>query len=85
MLHIIGREIEWGTYGKNPVLNDLHIQWVKIKNLSNSHITAILQTQPHVVGKLRDVFINELEYRCRKGIYIIGVNRYPNIPLHKMH
>ena len=51
----------WGTYGIN---GNEPKRYVALKDMTEEHIRAILQTQSHVWGTvLEDVLSNELKYR----------------------
>ena len=50
----------WGTYGKS---GREPLKWVTLKNMSNEHIQAILDTQPHITDFYKKEFLNELELR----------------------
>ena len=53
----------WGTYGKN---GDNPVKYVLLKNLETDHIEAIIETQWHLPEHIRDMFIDEIEFR--KGV-----------------
>jgi len=57
----------WGTYGKNQ---DKPRTWVKLKDMSDAHIEAILNTQNHIPTYIYDVFDNEMVYRELLNIHI---------------
>ena len=69
--HLVRREtFKWGTYGKSG--KDEYKQ-VKLCDMSNSHIEAILETQPHIYVTPRHIpaILNfELGYRAGVGIYL---------------
>ncbi len=50
----------WGTRGKDGMQP---LTYVPIKALDTEHIQAILATQQQIRTELKDIFINELEYR----------------------
>jgi hypothetical protein len=53
----------WGTYGKsgkNP------LKWVILKNMSDDHIRAILDTQKHISSFYHTEFEAELQRRAKK-------------------
>lgn len=56
----------WNTTGKSGLEA---YYYVFLKDMSNTHIHAILDTQPLSVIT-QDVFKRELEYRTNKGLYI---------------
>lgn len=59
--HSVVREVfKWGTYGidgKQP------LTYVILKDMSWDHIEAILETQTQLREHIRQVFVNELDYR----------------------
>ena len=59
--------MEWGTYG---IKGDQPLQYRTLMHMSNSHIEAILKTQPHVRGWAKKIFLKELKYRAKKNIVI---------------
>jgi len=50
----------WGSFGVN---GDQPVQYKTLKDLSDNHITAILETQSHMPQYMRELFKNEQEYR----------------------
>lgn len=52
----------WGTYGPN---GDQPRKWVLLRDLTTPHIEAILDTQWHLPEHIRDMFIDEIEFRKR--------------------
>ena len=56
--------VTWGTYGIN---GDQPITYIPIKDLSTSHIVAILETQWHISDELGDLMAEELDYRITEG------------------
>ena len=63
--HKMQREwFHWGTRGKGGKRD---LQWKALQDLDTDHIEAILETQWHIPDYLRELFINELEYR--KQVY----------------
>ena len=59
--------VEWGTYGKTGT-EPLH--FVKLCNMSNAHIEAILNDNLRIHPNLKQAFENELEYRKRTCLII---------------
>lgn len=57
---------QWGTYGKNG--DDYKVKY--LKELSNPHIGAIIETQKHLPEDIIDVFQRELDYRVKNNILI---------------
>lgn len=58
----------WGTYGKS---GKEPLKWVTLKNMSDEHIQAILDTQTHITNFYRREFLNELEFRNEYTNYSI--------------
>jgi len=52
--------MNWGTYGKSGKES---LKWVILKDMSDEHIQAILDTQPQICSFYRKEFQKELEYR----------------------
>lgn len=51
----------WGTYGKN---GNEPKKYIKLKDMTNEHIQAILDTQRHIKGTyVEELFEQELTYR----------------------
>ena len=50
----------WGTRGKD---GKQPLSWVKLKDMSSSHIEAILDTQMAISDTVRELFYRELDYR----------------------
>jgi len=50
----------WGTYG--PLGDQPYIR-ILLKDMDESHIQAILETQPHISEGYRNAFERELQYR----------------------
>ena len=62
--HSVIREVfKWGTYG---IDGKQKLKYVVLKDMSWDHIEAILETQVHVREHIRQLFVNELEYRGKK-------------------
>lgn len=59
---------KWGTRGKN---GKEPLKKVLLKDLSNNHIQAIIDTQLHITNETKTIFENELKYRKEKDINII--------------
>jgi len=58
--------MQWGTYGisgKEP------LRWVLLMDITNEHIQAILDTQPHITSFYRKEFKNELKLRTKNPLY----------------
>lgn len=53
----------WGSKGPN---GDKPIEWLLLKDLETSHIEAILDTQRFIPEHIRDMFVDEIEFR--KGL-----------------
>jgi hypothetical protein len=56
--------IKWGTYGKS---GRGPLRWIPICELSNSHLEAILATQPQVPPWMRWVMMDILKTRYANG------------------
>jgi len=56
----IRESFSWGTRGKD---GRTPMKYVALKDLETQHIEAILQTQIQVPQYIRDVFVEELEFR----------------------
>lgn len=66
----------WGTYGKN---GDEELHQVLLKDMSNAHIKAILDTQDHITDVIRALFINEQSYREYKDNDVMGFEEWREI------
>jgi hypothetical protein len=59
--HEVVREaFRWGTRGldgKQP------LSWLVLKDMATDHVEAILETQTHLRDHIRQVFVNELNFR----------------------
>lgn len=51
---------EWGTYGKN---GDEELKWIKVSEMSEDHIKAVISSQDHMNEAIRNVMFLELKYR----------------------
>jgi len=60
----------WGTYGKN---GDQPLKYVFLKDMTNEHIQAIIDTQKSISDRYKIAFENELEYRKDNNIKIEDV------------
>lgn len=59
--HDVIREVfKWGTRGKD---GRSPLKYVPLKNLTTEHIEAILETQDHIQEYIRNIFLDELNYR----------------------
>ena len=66
-IEMIREVCAWGTYGINP--NGLsNLRYVKIKNLSNAHLEAILEDCGEDVYK--GIIKRELSYRIANDIFV---------------
>ena len=55
------REVfKWGTRGKD---GKQPLTYVPLKDLTNEHIEAILETQTHISERIQKLFIGELNFR----------------------
>lgn len=57
----------WGSYGKS---GDQPLKRIKLSEMSNNHIEAILQTQHHIGPHIRKVFEDEQQHRLDNNINI---------------
>ena len=57
---VIREHLRWGTRGP---MGNAPLTFVLLKELTTSHILAILETQHHISQELREIFNNELTYR----------------------
>ena len=63
--HSVIREVfKWGTYG---IDGKQKLKYVVLKDMSWDHIEAILETQVHVRDHIRQLFMNELDYRGKNN------------------
>ena len=56
----IREHFSWGSRGK---LGDEPLHYIIMKDMEDSHISAILETQTHIQDYIRKVFEDELEFR----------------------
>jgi hypothetical protein len=57
---LIREAFRWGTRGldgKQP------LTWLVLKDMATDHVEAILETQTHLRDHIRQVFVNELNFR----------------------
>ena len=64
---VIRDAFRWGTYGKG---GDQPLRRVKLSEMSNNHIEAILETQHHIPAHVRKVFEDEQQHRFYNDINI---------------
>jgi hypothetical protein len=58
----------WGSYGKN---GDERKRYIKLKDMSNDHIYAIIKTQKQLKGTyIIELLIKEIQYRADHDIVI---------------
>ena len=57
----------WGSYGKS---GDQPLKRIKLSEMSNNHIEAILVTQHHIGPQIRKAFEDEQQYRLDNNINI---------------
>jgi hypothetical protein len=57
---LIREVFKWGTRGKG---GRQPLTFVPLKDLTNDHIEAILDTQIHISERIRKLFISELTFR----------------------
>ena len=66
--HEVVREVVmWGTRGKN---GDEPYRQVKLCEMSNAHIKAVIETQPTMYPAFKRAMMNELTYRDANNIFI---------------
>jgi len=64
-LHVKIRNVfSWGTYGKN---GDEPFKRVLLKDMTNEHIQAIINTQTHIPDHMVNMFEDELTYRTENN------------------
>jgi len=70
----------WGTYGKNPDINDENFgcTFVHLSDLSDGHIKAIIKTQT-LSPIAKRLFKKEVEYRDVNDIHIEEVEDYSHV------
>ena len=63
--HSVIREVfKWGTYG---IDGKQKLKYVILKDMSWDHIEAILETQTQLREHVRQVFVDELDYRGKNN------------------
>lgn len=63
-IEVIREIFEWGSYGIN---RDQPKRYIKLKDMTDDHIAAILRTQRHIFGTpVEEVFQRELVYRNKR-------------------
>lgn len=66
--HEVVREVvTWGTCGKN---GDEPYREVKLSEMSNAHIKAVIETQSTMYPAFKRAMMNELTYRDANNIFI---------------
>lgn len=58
---------KWGSYGK---LGNQPLHYILLKDMTDDHIHAILETQFHIPEYIKEVFRDELTYRLFSDITI---------------
>ena len=61
---VIRESFKWGTYG---IDGKQKLKYVILKDMSWDHIEAILETQTQLRDHVRQVFVNELDYRGKNN------------------
>lgn len=61
---VIRESFKWGTYG---IDGKQKLKYVVLKDMSWDHIDAILETQTHLRDHIRQLFVNELDYRSKNN------------------
>lgn len=64
---IVREHVKWGTYGKN---GDQPLRIVKLSEMSNAHLRAVIETQSGMNPAYREAMENELMYRIENRIVI---------------
>lgn len=59
---LVRESFRWGSYGKN---GDEELHYIILKDMEESHIEAILETQP-ITEFIKKMLITELKYRDSK-------------------
>lgn len=59
--------LKWGTYGKN---GDQPLQWKKIKDMSDAHISAVLDDVRSITPIIRDCMLEEIVYRNNNDLKV---------------
>lgn len=59
--------VKWGTRGKN---GDEPFRKVKLSEMSNAHIKAVIENQPTMYPAFKRAMMNELTYRDANSIFI---------------
>ena len=68
-LHVEIRNVfKWGTRGKD---GKQPLTYVPLKDLTTEHIEAILDTQTHIASHIRQIFINELNFRNSEAYIVL--------------
>ena len=57
---LIRQVFKWGTRGKD---GKQPLTWLVLQDMETDHIEAILETQSHLREYIRQVFVNELNFR----------------------
>lgn len=66
-IELIREKFCWGTFGKG---GNQPLKRVLLKDLTNAHILAIIETQKQLPESLIQVFERELKYRSDNGLFI---------------
>ena len=61
---VIRESFKWGTYG---IDGKQKLKYVVLKDMSWDHIEAILETQTQLREHVRQVFVDELDYRGKNN------------------
>ena len=65
---LIREVFKWGTRGKG---GKQPLTYVPLKDLTTEHIEAILDTQTHIASHIRQIFINELNFRNSEAYIVL--------------
>jgi len=64
---IIREGFSWGSYGK---LGDQPLTYVKLKEMTNVHLEACLETQKNMASQIREAMEKELQYREVNKVFV---------------
>ena len=64
---IIREFVEWGYFGKQA---NEKLHWIKLKDMSDKHIQAILDQSIYDEYEIRKLFVREIEYRNENNLII---------------
>jgi hypothetical protein len=64
---VVREHVIWGTYGKN---GDQPLRYIKLSEMTNDHIKAVVETQAMMYPQNKRAMMNELTYRDANSIVI---------------